>query len=156
MEIGNNIASSKFYRAIVPLVSETNNSFDIQGKYFFPELKNLEGKKINGIQVHFGGQDITLKANVKFQNKDLWFVDPIIFTGLNTFLTLYDIEGNELIGNMPTAVLFNQNLGGGADFNKIIPFNAVLNIRKSYVLVPEVYNSTPPIIPALTLTFFHD
>jgi len=42
MEIGNNIASSKFYRAIVPLVSETNNSFDIQGKYFFPELKNIK------------------------------------------------------------------------------------------------------------------
>ncbi len=156
MEQGNNIASKKFYRAIVPLVSETNNSFDIQGKYFFPDLKNLEGKKINGIQVHFGGRDITLKSNVKFQNKDLWFVDPLTFTGLNTFLTLYDIEGNELIGNMPTAVLFNQNYGVGANFNKIIPFNAVLNLRKSYVLVPEVYNSTPPIIPALTLTFFHD
>jgi hypothetical protein len=152
MEIGNNIASGKFYRAIVPLISETNNSFDIQGKYFFPELKNLEGKKINAIQVHFGGRDITLKSNIKFQDKTLWFVDPVTFTGLDTFLTLYDIEGNELISNMPTSLLFNQGTG----FAKIIPFNAVLNIKKSYVLVPQLYVSTPPIIPALTLTFFHD
>ena len=154
METGNNIKSKKFYRCVVPLVSETNNSFDIQGKYYFPELKNLENKKINGIQVHFGGRDITLKSNVKFQNKDLWFVDPLIFTGLDTFLTFYDVEGNELISNMPTSILFNQGIA--TNFAKIIPFNAYLNIKKSYVLVPQLYTSTPPIIPALTLTFFHD
>jgi hypothetical protein len=152
MEQGNNIASNKFYRAIIPLLSTTNNSFDIQGKYFFPELKNLEGKKINGIQVHYGGVDVPTKAYVKYQDKTLFFIDKVSFTGLETFLTLYDVEGNELISNMPSAVLFNQGTG----FAKIIPFNAVLNIRKCYVLVPELYVSTPPIIPALTLTFFHD
>jgi hypothetical protein len=152
MEQGNNIASGKFYRAIVPLLSETNNSFDIQGKYFFPEIKNLQGKKINGIQVHYGGIDITLKSNIKYTNKVLWFINPATFTGLETFITLYDVEGNELISNMPSALLYNQ----GARFAKIIPFNAELNIKKSYILVPQVYVSTPPIIPALTLTFFHD
>jgi hypothetical protein len=152
MEQGNNIASGKFYRAIVPLVSETSNSFDIQGKYFFPELKNLQGKKIKGIQVHYGGIDITLKSNIKYTDKVLWFINPATFTGLETFITLYDVEGNELISNMPSALLFNQGTG----FAKIIPFNAELNIKKSYILVPQVYVSTPPIIPALTLTFFHD
>lgn len=150
METGNNIVSRKFYRAVVPLLSETNNSFDIQGKYFFPELKNLENKKINGIQVHYGSVDITLKANISFQGKNLWYVNPAAFTGLDTFLTLYDIEGNELISNMPTSILQNSAKG------KIIPFNAYLNIKKSFVLVPQLYTSTPPIIPALTLTFFHD
>jgi hypothetical protein len=153
MEQGNNIASKKFYRAIIPLLSTTNNSFDIQGKYFFPELKNLEGKKINGIQVHYGSTDVPTKAYIKYGDKTLFYLDNgISFTGLQTFLTLFDIEGNELIGNMPTTVLFNQGTGYG----KIIPFNAVLNIRKCYVLVPQLYVSTPPIIPALTLTFFHD
>jgi hypothetical protein len=150
METGNNIISKKFYRVTIPLLNETNNSFNVQGKYYFPEVRNLENKKINGIQVHYGNVDITLKSNQSFQNKQLWFINPASFGGLNTFLTLYDVDGNELIGNMPTSIL--HNIGTG----KIIPFNAYLNLKKSYVLVPEVYVSTPPVIPALTLTFFHD
>ena len=150
MEIGNNIVSKNFYRCVVPLISETNNSFNIQGKYYFPELKNLQNKKINGITVHYGSVDITTKTYITYGDKTLFFLSPTGFTGLDTFLTLYDIDGNELVSNMPTSILQNGATG------KIIPFNAYLNIKKSYVLVPQLYVSTPPIIPALTLTFFHD
>jgi hypothetical protein len=149
---GNNISSKKFFRVTVPLVSEINPTNVIQGKYFFPENKTLTNVQINGVQLHYGNNDIALKANVQYSNFVLWFANPAIFNTLNAFITLFDSDGIEIMYNAPTSNFYNAGTG----FSKIIPLNCKLNLKKSYILVPEPYTSTPPIIPAYTMTFFYD
>jgi hypothetical protein len=148
---GNNFLVNKFKRVNVPLISETNPTNVVQGRYFFPEDRQLNKAQIKGVQLHYGQIDISLKANVNIPGGYLlWFVNPSIFNGLNGFITMYDQDGNSLFDQTPAAQWYN----GG--FGKIIPINAKIDFVKSYIYVPEPYASTPPIVPAFTMTFFYD
>ena len=151
---GNNILSKKSYRVTVPLINEINPSAVIQGKYFFPENKTLTNVQINGVQLHFGGFDITAKGNQSFANVTLLNAGPLGLN-VNAFITMYDHEGIEIFYNTPVYHWYNAKAGAGS-FSKIIPLNCKLNLRKSYILVPQPYTTIFPFVPAYTMTFFYD
>lgn len=150
---GNNIEADGFIRVNVPLISMINPTNLIQGKYNFPENRMLTNKQIVGIQLHYGNQDITLKAYQQIPGGGkMWFANPTTFTGLNAFITLFDEKGIEIMKDFPAEQLHNFPQNNKA---KIIPVNCKLQFVKCYILIPELYTSTPGIVPTYTLTFFY-
>lgn len=152
-EEGNNIECDGFIRVNVPLISMINPTNVIQGKYNFPENRTLTNKKIVGIQLHYGNEDITLKAYQQIPGGGkMWFVNPTTFGGLEGFITLFDENGVEIMKDFPCVQFFNQPTNNKT---KIIPVNCKLQFVKCYILIPSQYTSTPGIVPTYTITFFY-
>jgi len=152
---GNNIKCDGFIRVNVPLISMINPTNLIQGKYNFPENKTLTNKQIVGIQLHYGNDDITLKAYQQIPGGGkMWFANPTTFTGLNAFITLFDEKGIEIMKDFPAEQLHNMSTTG-KKYAKVIPVNCKLQFVKCYILIPELYTSTPGIVPTYTITFFY-
>jgi len=152
---GNNLEADGFIRVNVPLISMINPTNIIQGKYNFPENRMLTNKQIVGIQLHYGNEDITLKAYQQIPGGGkMWFANPTTFGGLNAFITLFDEKGVEIMKDFPAEQLHNMSVSS-PKFAKVIPINAKLQFVKCYILIPESYTSSVGIVPTYTLTFFY-
>jgi hypothetical protein len=129
--IGNNIQVDSLFLTRVPL-TKNDPTAPYGGKYFFPDLPQITGPKICGIEILDGGVEIpTLQepAEANLGNWSAYFQ--------TSFLTLFEYkEGEsipqELIRQAPLC-MFRLNDGLLRTRKKITPINARINWRASFI-----------------------
>lgn len=149
--LGNNKKSVKFRRIFVPFQRDNDLSSPISGRYYFPDNPDLEKKNIVGIQIHFGGQDISI------QNRTILGGVPSVNIGnwsgfsQSCFLTLYSDTNEEKLLNFPVASLYNAD----TNFSRIMPINGKVKIAQSYISTPLVASGITTAVIGFSVTFFH-
>jgi hypothetical protein len=129
--IGNNIAVRSLFLARVPL-TKNDPSAPIGGKYFFPDLPQITGPIIYGIEALNGGVEIPILQEPNEANLGGW-------SGYwqTSFLTLFQNGPgggipSEIIRQAPLAT-FRLNNQVIRTRKKITPINASINWRASFV-----------------------
>ena len=139
---GNNYLCTKIYRLNVQLFREpgTLTSF---GRYYFPEIRELNNKQIVGICVNIGGAAKTDDANIVDVDTTN-FLQGINYTIANAnslknfFLNIYNQEKVLIMENFPCLQLADYNAQYGNNNTikhqrKIYPLNSKINIRECYI-----------------------
>jgi hypothetical protein len=149
--LGNNKKAVKFKRIFVPFQRDNDLNSPITGRYYLPDTPDLEKKDIVGIQIHFGGDDIsipnrTILGGVPSGNIGTWsgFVQA-------SFFTLYADTNEEKLLNFPVYGLYNAS----PRFSRIIPINGKVKIAQSYISTPAVAAPVTTAVLGFSITFFH-
>jgi hypothetical protein len=149
--LGNNTRAVKSKRIFVPFQRDNDLNSPITGRYYFPDTPDLEKKDIVGIQIHFGGEDISI------QNRRILQGVPTANIGLwstfsqGSFLTLYADTNEEKLLNFPVYGLYNAS----TKFSRILPINGKVKIAQSYIFTPGVAAPVTTAIIGFSITFFH-
>ena len=149
--LGNNTKAVKFKRIFVPFTRDNNLNSPITGRYYLPDNPDLEKKNIVGIQIHFGGEDISI------QNRTILGGVPSVNLGtwsgfvLGSFFTLYSDTNEEKLLNFPVYGLYNAS----PKFSRILPINGKVKIAQSYISTPAVAAPVTTAVVGFSITFFH-
>lgn len=149
--LGNNSKAVKFKRIFVPFQRDNDLGSPITGRYYFPENPDLEKKNIVGIQIHFGGQDISIQNRTILGGVPSFNIGSWSGFSQLCFLTLYSDTNEEKLLNFPVSGLYNAS----AKFSRILPINGKIKIAQSYISTPAVAAAVPTAIVGFSITFFH-
>lgn len=147
--LGNNICSNKFKRIYLPLLRDSDTSANITGRYYFSEQPEIEKHFITGLQVNFGGEDITQTAGFLLGKSAINL--PPVGTVQNIYVTIYDNNDIEKITQFPVVPLANI---ASFKLGKIIPVYGKINLKKSYVNIVGVIPAGAT-ISGLSFTFYY-
>ena len=139
---GNNILCTKIYRLNVQLFLEAGSGAQF-GRYYFPEVRELNGKEIVGINVNIGGNAATSLANI-VEIDTTNFAQGISYTIADDtalksfFVNIYNDKKILIMENFPALQLADWNSLYGSNRTtkhqrKIYPLNTKLNIRECYI-----------------------
>jgi len=152
--LGNNPRSTKFKRIFVPFQRDNDLNSVITGRYYLPENPELEKKTITAIQIHFGGDDISIDNSTILQAVPAFNIGSWSGISLTSFLTLYEQDGSEKLSNFPVYGLFNQVIGRPI---QRIPFiHGKINIPKSYIFFPAQAAAITTAVVGFSITFFYN
>lgn len=147
---GNNICTNKFKRIYLPLLRDSDTTATITGRYYFSEQPEIEQRFITGLQVNFGGEDITQTAGFLLGTSAINI--PPTGAAQDIYVTIYDNEDIEKITQFPVVPL--ANIDTSKKLGKIIPVYGKINLKKSYVNVVGVLPAGPT-IKGLSFTFYY-
>lgn len=143
--IGNNLEAKSLFLAEIPL-TKNDPAADFGGQYFFPDLPQLTGVRIVGLEIIIGSVEIPLLQQPNRANLGQW-------SGfwITSYLTLFQYAPNnsnpeELIRNAPLA-LFRLN-GASRLTKRITALDSMINWRASYI---TVVGFSPAPIPPTTI-----
>lgn len=151
--LGNNPKSTKFKRIFVPFQRDNDLNSVITGRYYFPENPELEKKTITGIQIHFGGDDISIDNATILQSVPAFNIGSWSGISLASFLTLYAEDGSEKLSNFPVYGLYNQI---PTRFQRIAFIPGKINIPKSYIFFPGQAAAITTAVVGYSITFFYN
>lgn len=139
--IGNNREALKFKTVFVPVVIRTG--IPVFSRNYFPELPDLNNKKIVGIQLNTKKRTTqTAPDQIPIRNPAIQ--DPLNGSSIGSYnadqdicrystLNLVNNEDQLVIDNYPLNQLIAGTVNSGYKKNKIMPFDVNINIRKSYI-----------------------
>lgn len=147
---GNNVESTKMYRVTVPLFNEQGTVEDGM-RYFLPQIPEIDGKYITGIEAHIRGSIGDLNAPILAYGKSGLL--PSSTTGRFVFLYIKDNEKKEKNGYIPLISLFNSTATGQP--KRIKPYYGKISTRDSFLTIPanSVGIKLTPIF--VSLTFYY-
>jgi len=140
---GNNYPSDKIKTVEVILRREGILANQINGRYNFPEMPELNNKTITGISVSI--YKSTLLNYIPLNNSYAVF-------GAG-YITLYNVNNEQIIYNMPLSNLLNNDVNQNT---KILPINDKLNFKLGFVQFYAGQNFPPGAQFTLNLNFYYD
>lgn len=158
---GNNREATKFKKVDILIPFQAN--INAYGRYYLPELPEIDKSKITGIQlntrVNFNNTNTTVDQ-LPFINPNYFYEGfqsgnaSLAFTAYTT-LSLVNSDDQLIIDQYPINQLISGQFVAGQKKIKIIPFDCKIKTRKSYItfLYPLVLAQPSQII--INLTFFY-
>lgn len=132
--LGNNIASAKIKRIMIPLFTQ-ENSLTVPGlKYFFPENPEIDRYNIVGMEANIVSQPTLAKGDIKDGINDI----VTQAAARNIYLCLYNEKNEEIYWNLPLRSLFTYApfFTGFRITKRIKPISCKIKTRSCYAYIP--------------------